>query len=152
MKQLHGTATASVAAPVAECLALLEAVGAYPDWYPEVVQEVEVIEASDDGRPTKARTTLHVSQGPIVKDFKLLLAISVDRPTTVKLTRIPNDATDQQRFDVTWQLKDHGDTSIRLGLEANLSVPRFIPVGSVGNAIAEGFVRAATRALDARAG
>jgi ribosome-associated toxin RatA of RatAB toxin-antitoxin module len=152
VKHLRGTATAAVAAPVEECLALLEAVDAYPNWYPEVVQEVEVIEANDDGRPTKARTTLHVSQGPIVKDFNLLLAITVDRPTTVKLSRIPNDASDQQRFDVTWQLDEHGTTSIRLGLDANLSVPRFIPIGSVGNAIAEGFVRAASRELDARAG
>jgi hypothetical protein len=151
VKQLHGTATAALAAPIEECFALLAAVGGYPSWYPEVVQEVDVVELGSDGRPTKARTTLHVSQGPIVKDFNLLLAVSVDRPTMVKLARIPNDTSDQQRFEVTWRLEDRGDTSIWLGLDANLSVPRFIPIGSVGDAIAQGFVRAATRALDPHA-
>jgi hypothetical protein len=151
VKQLHGTATGAVAAPIEECLALLVAVDRYPSWYPEVVQEVEVLEASSDGRPTKARTTLHVSQGPIVKDFNLLLAVSVERPAIVKLARIPKGPSDQQRFEVTWRLEDRGSTSIWLGLDASLPVPRFIPIGSVGNAIAQGFVRAATRALDPRA-
>jgi hypothetical protein len=148
VKQLHGTATAAVDAPIEECLALLAAVDGYPSWYPEVVQEVEIVEVGSDGRPTKARTTLHVSQGPIVKDFNLLLAVSVERPAMVKLARIPNDSSDQQRFEVTWRLEDRGSTSIWLGLDANLSVPRFIPIGNVGDAIAQGFVRAATRALD----
>jgi hypothetical protein len=152
VKQLHGTASAAVAAPVEECLALLEAVDGYPRWYPEVVREVEVIETSDDGRPIKARTILHVSHGPVVKDFKLLLAISVKRPTMVKLARIPNDRSDRQRFEVTWRLEDRGETSIRLALNADLPVPRFIPVGGIGDAIAEGFVHAATRALAPRAG
>jgi hypothetical protein len=147
VKQLHGTASATVATPIDECFALLAAVGEYPSWYPEVVQEVEVVEVGSDGQPAKARTTLHVSQGPIVKDFNLLLAITVEPPTMVKLARIPNDSSDQQRFEVTWRLEDRGDTSIWLGLDANLSVPRFIPIGNVGDAIAGGFVAAATRAL-----
>lgn len=151
MKQLHGTASATTATPIEECFALLADVGGYPSWYPEVVQEVEVVELGSDGRPTKARTTLHVSQGPIVKDFNLLLAVTVERPAMVKLARIPNNSSDQQRFAVTWRLEDRGDTSIWLGLDANLSVPRFIPIGSVGDAIARGFVRAATRALESHA-
>jgi hypothetical protein len=152
MKQLHGVATSAVAAPIEQCLALLEAVDGYPNWYPEVVREVDVVEVDGDGRPTRARTMLHVSHGPLVKDFNLLLAIHVQRPTTVKLSRVPNDASDQHRFEVTWQLEDHGDTSIRLGLDANLSVPRFVPIGDLGDAMARGFVRAATRALDPHAG
>jgi hypothetical protein len=151
VKQLHGTASATVATPIEECFALLAAVGGYPRWYPEVVHEVEVVEVGSDGQPTKARTTLHVSEGPIVKDFNLLLAVTVEPPAMVKLARIPNDSSDQQRFEVTWRLEDRGDTSIWLGLDANLSVPRFIPIGSVGDAIAGGFVAAATRALGSQA-
>jgi hypothetical protein len=151
VKQLHGTASAKVATPIEECFALLAAVGGYPSWYPDVVQEVEVVEVGSDGQPTKARTTLHVSQGPIVKDFNLLLAVTVEPPAMVKLARIPNDSSDQQRFEVTWRLEDRGDTSIWLGLDANLSVPRFIPIGSVGDAIAGGFVAAATRGLGPQA-
>ena len=136
-----------MAAPVEECLALLVAVDRYPSWYPEVVQEVEVVEVDVDGRPAKARTTLHVSHGPLLRDFHLLLAIRVERPGTVKLVRIPRDGSDQQRFDVTWRLEDRGDTRIALELHANLSVPALVPLGRVGDAIAEGFVRAATREL-----
>jgi hypothetical protein len=147
MKRLNGTASAAVAAPVEECLALLVAVDRYPSWYPDVVQEVEVVEVDVDGRPAKARTTLHVSHGPLLRDFHLLLAIRVERPGTVKLARIPRDGSDQQRFDVTWRLEDRGDTRIALELHANLSVPALVPLGRVGDAIAEGFVRAATREL-----
>lgn len=147
MKRLNGTASAAVAAPVEECLALLVAVDRYPSWYPEVVQQVEVVEVDVDGRPAKARTTLHVSHGPLVRDFQLLLAIRVERPGTVTLARIPRDGSDQQRFDVTWRLEDRGDTRIALELHANLSVPALVPLGRVGDAMAEGFVRAATREL-----
>ena len=147
MKRLNGTASAAVATPVEECLALLVAVDRYPSWDPEVVQEVEVVEVDVDGRPAKARTTLHVSHGPLLRDFHLLLAIRVERPGTVKLARIPRDGSDQQRFDVTWRLEDRGDTRIALELHANLSVPALVPLGRVGDAIAEGFVRAATKEL-----
>jgi ribosome-associated toxin RatA of RatAB toxin-antitoxin module len=148
MKALRGTATSVVAAPIEQCLALVEAVDGYPRWYPEVVREVEVTEAADDGRPTRARAMLHVSRGPLVKDFRLLLAIDVERPTIVRLTRIASGPSDQQRFNVTWRLEDHGDTRIRLELDANLSVPRFLPLGGIGDAMAEGFVQAAIGELD----
>jgi hypothetical protein len=91
-----------------------------------------------------------VSYGPLVKDFNLLLAIRVERPGTVQLTRIPHAPSDQEAFQVTWRLEDRGETGIRLDLAANLSVPRLVPLGGVGDAMAAGFVRAATRALDPR--
>ena len=37
--------------------------------------------------------------------------------------------------------------SIRLDLAANLNVPRFLPLGDVGDSMAAGFVNAATRTL-----
>jgi Polyketide cyclase / dehydrase and lipid transport len=70
MKKLHGTATEVVAAPLDQCLALLEAVDRYPTWYPEVVRDVEVLDRDPSGQPTRARTKLHVSRGPLVKDFR----------------------------------------------------------------------------------
>jgi ribosome-associated toxin RatA of RatAB toxin-antitoxin module len=148
VKELRGTATGVVSAPVDQCFALLEAVDGYPSWYPEVVREATVVESNPDGRPTKVHTNLHVSHGLIVKDFMLMLAVDVERPSTVTLSRIPSGPSDRQRFAVTWRLEDEGQTRIRLELDANLSVPRLVPVGGIGEAMAEGFVSAATRALD----
>ena len=150
MKELHGTASGAVAAPIENCIQFLEAVERYPTWYPEVVKEVEVRERDDQGRATRAQTTLHASYGPLVRTFRLLLAVVVERPRTVKLTRIPHDRSDQERFEVLWRLAESGpSTRIGLELDANLSVPRLVPLGGVGDAMAEGFVAAATKALTA---
>jgi hypothetical protein len=65
----------------------------------------------------------------------------------VKLTRLADDPSPQQ-FDVTWQLGDGGHTRIELYLHAKLRVPRFMPLGGIGNSMAEGFVAAASRELD----
>ncbi len=45
---------------------------------PEVVRRVEVVERGDDGTATKARTTLHVSQGPFNRDIDLLLSVQTE--------------------------------------------------------------------------
>jgi len=146
MKELHGTATNVVSAPVAECQALLAAVERYPVWYPDVVKQVEVLDRDDRGYASRARSNLHVSIGPLVHDFHLVFAVDV-APMTVKLNRIPHDAGDRERFDVTWRLDGAGDTRIQVQLGASLSVPRLLPLGGVGDSLARGFVSAAVRAL-----
>jgi ribosome-associated toxin RatA of RatAB toxin-antitoxin module len=151
MKKLHGTATEVVAAPLDECLALLEAVDRYPSWYPEVVRDVEVLDRDPSGQPTRVRTKLHVSRGPLVKDFDLILAVVIEPPATVKLTRPTNDPSEQE-LDVTWCLQDGEGTRIELYLDANLRVPRFLPVSGIGDSMAQGFVAAARRALDSLGG
>jgi hypothetical protein len=150
MKELSGAATELVPTEIEACLALLEAVDEYPAWYPEVVRAVDVLERGPDGRPTTARAQLHVARGPIVKDFDLTLAVTIDRPHTVKLTRVPHQPTDQERFGVTWRLEGANGTRIRLELDANLDVPRFLPLGGIGDSIAQGFVAAAARELAKR--
>ena len=147
MKELTGHAQRTTPASHERCLSLLEAVDGYPSWYPEVVKSVEVLERNDHRRPTKAQTKLHVQHGPIVKDFDLLMDVQVDPTGMVKLSRIPHHGADAEKFDVIWRLTGAGPIQIRLDLAANLSVPRFVPLGDVGNSIAAGFVEAATRAL-----
>jgi hypothetical protein len=147
MKELHGHASTDVAAPIEECFALLEALDRYPAWYPEVVAEATVLDAGADGRAATVRTKLHVTHGPLVKDFDLLLAVRLERPATVTLTRIPREQGDRETFEVTWRLAGDAITHIELELDASLSVPRLVPLGGVGDAIAQGFVRAASRAL-----
>jgi ribosome-associated toxin RatA of RatAB toxin-antitoxin module len=147
MKELRGTASASVDVPPEEALSLLEAVDAYPTWFPQVVKSVEVLERPDEGPPTRVRAKLHFSQGPIARDFDLVMAVTVERPTTVRLTRIPNEPGDAERFEVTWNLAPDNPTRISLALVANLDVPRFLPVGGIGDSLAQGFVTAAVNRL-----
>ncbi|HEY1565452.1 MAG TPA: SRPBCC family protein [Solirubrobacteraceae bacterium] len=147
MKELRGTADAHVPAPLAQCLTLVAAVDEYPVWYPDVVRKVDVLERDSEGRPTRAQTALHLSVGPVTKDFDLLMAVTVKPPGTVRLSKVGGAA----KFDVTWQLSEGASTRIALELDASLDVPRFLPLGDVGNSVAQGFVSAASAELARRA-
>lgn len=147
MKELTGTASATTPASPEACLALLAAVDRYPSWHPDAVKSVDVLERDDQGQPTKARTKLHVQHGPITRDFDLTMGIEVDPAGAVNLSRIPHHGSDGEKFEVNWRVSASGPTQIRLDLAADLDVPRFLPLGGVGDSIAEGFVSAATRAL-----
>ena len=147
MKQLTGSATGTTAATPEQAFALLEAIDGYPTWYPEVIKEAEVLERDTQGRPTRARTKLHVERGPLTRDFNLRMSVTEDPIIMIKLSRIPNEPSDDERFDVTWRVEAGQPTRIRLDLLADLSVPRMVPLGGVGNALAQGMVSAATRAL-----
>ncbi len=149
MRDLSGKATATVAAPIDDCFMLLEAVDRYPDWYPDGVRDVEVLESDAAGSPSRVRARLHVSKGPLVKDIELVLAIEAQRPTLVRLARVTADRSEQQ-FAITWRLRDRGHTHIELDLSARLRVSRFLPLGGVGDKLAQGFVAAAGKALTSK--
>jgi hypothetical protein len=144
MKELQGAASAQVSASVGECFALVEAIEEYPSWYPEKVKHVYVVERSHDGRPLAARAQLHAAYGPLARDFDLLLAVAAEPLDHVKLTRVPHDSYDPERFEVMWKIRPG---RIDLELRANLSMPRLLPVGGIGVDMAQGFVGAAVRAL-----
>ena len=146
MRELHGTATQLVTASIEECFALLLAVDRYPDWYPETVRDVQVLDRGPEGEPSRVRTNLHVARGPLVKDFDLVMMVDAQAPTTVKLNRV-SDIPSDQRFAVEWALRDGERTRIAVDLYASLNVPRFLPLGGVGDALAQGFVQAAGRAI-----
>jgi hypothetical protein len=149
MKKLHGEATALVEATTEECISVLAAVDQYTVWYPEVVREAKVLASGQDGSPTRAEVTLHVSRGPLERDFKLEMGVHVARPNRVVLTRIPHDSSDEEEFAVAWEIaKDDDSRRIRLGVDARLAVPRFVPLGNVGDDLAMGFVTAAARVLN----
>ena len=148
MKELTGTASGTTPASPEACMALLADAERYPTWYPEVVKSVEVLERDASGQPSKVRTKLHVQHGPITRDFDLTMAVDVDpQQGTVKLRRIPHEPSDDEKFEVNWTVSGASPTRISLDLAANLDVPRFLPLGTIGDAIAGGFVNAATRAL-----
>lgn len=147
MKELTGNASATTAASLEACMSLLEAIDDYPTWHPEVIKEAEVLDRDAAGRPTRARTKLHVERGPMTRDFNLVMSVDVDPSGRIRLSRIPHEPTDKERFDVTWRVEPGNSSRIRLELAANLDVPRFVPLGGVGDSIAEGMVSAAARAL-----
>ena len=128
-------------------MALLEAVDRYPEWHGDVVKEAEVLERDASGRPSKARAKLRVAREPVVREFNLVMAVAIDPPRSVDLTRIREDPSDSERFAFAWRLEPEGGTRIRLNMDANLSVPRFLPLGRIGDSLAEDFVAAAAKAL-----
>jgi Polyketide cyclase / dehydrase and lipid transport len=147
VKELTGSASGTTNASSEESLALLAAVDRYPSWHSAVVKEVDVLERDDQGQPTKVRTKLHVQYGPITHDFDLKMAVKVDPAGAVKLSRIPHHGDDGEKFEVAWRVSGAGPTQIRLALDASLDVPRFLPLGGVGDSIADGFVNAARKEL-----
>ncbi len=147
MKELHGSASASVSASAQASFDLLADVEGYPNWYPEAVRRVEVLERSGDRRATRARAVLHVAYGPLVRDFDLTLAVAGEAPRWVKLTRLPNEPSDPEQFEVRWRIAPE---RIEVELDATLSVPRLVPVGGIGESVAAGFVAAAARTLTSR--
>jgi ribosome-associated toxin RatA of RatAB toxin-antitoxin module len=148
MKELTGTATQLVAASIEDCFALLRAVDRYPEWHPDIVKEVDIVERDADGHAVQARTALHVAAGPVVRDFHLLMTVRSERPEAVTLTRVRHGPSDPEQFEVRWRLRVQDfATQVRLEVAANLSVPRFLPLGGIGDALAGGFVRAAANEL-----
>jgi hypothetical protein len=148
MKELTGNAVAATGASREQALALLEDIDRYSTWYPAVIKQAEVLKRDAQGHPTKARCNLHVEHGPLKRDFNLVMAVTVDPAGMVKLSRIPHQPTDPERFDVTWRVAGgNPKTQIRLDLAANLNVPRLVPLGGVGDSFALGMVSAATRTL-----
>lgn len=143
MKDLYGQATETTAAPVEDCFALLAAVDRYPLWYPDVVREVDVLGRGAEGHPTAVRAKFRLAYRPLVHDFDLVLAVTLEEPVTVRLARVGGS----QRFVLTWHVREEGHTQIELELYARLRVPRVLPLEGVGNTTAGQFVAAAKTAL-----
>ena len=125
---------------------LLAAVDRYTDWCPDAVREVDVIDRGTDGQATRVRMRMHIDRGTLVREFNLFLAIFVEAPRIVKLTRVTDHPTNQE-FNATWRLRPACSTRLALELDAKLRVPSYVPAGGVADAIAAGFVAAAARTL-----
>ena len=149
MKDLAATVTGTTSASVEDCFALLSDFESYPRWFPNGVTAAEVLErdpASND--PSKIKTTLHVAQGPLVRDFKVHMAVTLQRPQLIELRRLPKEPSDREEMAVVWRLRDeNGATEVEAGLNARLSIPPFLPVGGIADTMARGFLNAALAQL-----
>jgi Polyketide cyclase / dehydrase and lipid transport len=153
MKELRGSATAEVSASPDECVALLEDIEGYPSWYPDVVRRAEIVRPSGDGGPTQARTRVHLGVGPIQRDFDLLMEVTSETGGVIRLARIGHDDADSEELSATWRIgagSPGGRTRIAVDVTARLEVPRLLPLGGIGDAVARDFVSAAARELDRR--
>jgi len=130
---------------------LLAAIDAYPDWYPDGVREVEVLERDAHGQPVSVRTVLHVAVAGFDRDFNLTMSVQVDPKGRVALKKVKADESDPP-FDVTWRVSEHDGTVIELELNTALPLPRLMPLGGVGDSVARSFVSAASDALGAQDG
>jgi ribosome-associated toxin RatA of RatAB toxin-antitoxin module len=148
MKDLHATASATVAASPEQVTTLLAAIDDYPRWHPDLIRRAETVERSADGTPVRARATVHLALGPLVRDFELPLAVAVRPGYSVTLTRVAHEPSDPERFEVNWRVEPGSPTQLRLELEARIDVPRLLPVGTLGEQLAQGFVDAASRAVE----
>ena len=146
MKRLTASASATITAPPERAVATLEAVDRYPEWHADVVRDVVVIERNAAGAPTLARAVLELALGPASRTVELTLSVTA-RPNEVTLTRVPNAPSDHEELELAWQVEP-GRLLLRIG--ASLDVPRLLPVGSIAAQLAEGFVGAASSAIDAR--
>lgn len=136
--------------PVEECFALLVAVEDYPSWF-EAVRAVEVLEREADGTPLLARAELHIPQSPFGTEFELVAAVRTEHPERITLTKLPDDAGDQDRLELNWRLRGGESTRIGFEFDAALSfVPSYLPIGGAGDLVAAAILNAASSAVAPR--
>jgi len=148
VKELGGSAQTAVDASREACFELVSDVERYPSWNPELIRRIEVLEVHSDGRPTRVRTTVHVAAGPVTRDFDLVMDVEYSGQDAVSLSRVPHEAGDPEQFEVVWRIRDGTPTSLAVELSAQLEVPRLLPLGGVGDRIAQEFLEAAKRELE----
>jgi ribosome-associated toxin RatA of RatAB toxin-antitoxin module len=147
-REFHGEAVEVVAAPLNDCFALVAAVDHYPDWCPDIVRYVDVLDRGVGGQPSRVRMRMRIARGALATEFDLLLTVVVEPLRTVRLTRVTDHPTNQE-FTATWTLGPAGSTRVALELDAKLRVPWYVHAHGVGDVIADGFITAACRMLAA---
>jgi ribosome-associated toxin RatA of RatAB toxin-antitoxin module len=156
VKEIHGSASGIVRATPERCFSLLAAVDRYRDWNAELVRELEVLERHRDDKPTRVRAVIHVKQSPFMKNFELTVAVRAEPPHAIFITRIPNEPSDPEALELAWRVAPRSaGGATRIGLQFNAVasfIPGFLPLGGIGNLIAERLLDAATTALGGAAG
>jgi hypothetical protein len=152
VKRLRGAASGVAAASVEDCLHVLLSVDGYKRWYPGVVRKADVTARDEHDRPTRADVVLHIQIGPFSKDLPLLLDVDLGTPGTVRLSRVPEHASDKETFEVLWRVEAGEKSAVSVQLDANLDVPRLVPTAGIGDAMAGSLVRRATKEIESQAG
>jgi ribosome-associated toxin RatA of RatAB toxin-antitoxin module len=147
MKELSASASGRTHASVDEVYGLLSNFESYPDWFPEGVKSIQVLERDPDGRPSRLQTKLHASSGPVQRDFDMQMTTVLRRLELVELRRVPNQNRDPEEMTVSWRLTKGPQTLVAVDLHARLDLPGFLPVGGLAQGMADRFLQAALRRL-----
>jgi ribosome-associated toxin RatA of RatAB toxin-antitoxin module len=147
VKELSAAAAADTDATLQRCFELVSAIDRYPSWYPATVTAAEVTKRDDAGLPSRAHVDLHIAHGVLVRDFHLDVEVQTRPLESVAMSRIPRGPEDHERLSVAWTLTGGERTRIEVRMHANLSIPRFVPVGGVAESFAGGFLEAALGTL-----
>ena len=115
---IHGTATATINAPIDDVFAVAADVEHSPDWQPEI-KRVEVLERDADGRQVLVRT---VTNGG-VRDLKADLDFSYEEPAAIRWTQAEGDL---KSIDGSWLFEDLGDGTTRATYEMTVDLGRVL--------------------------
>jgi ribosome-associated toxin RatA of RatAB toxin-antitoxin module len=153
MRELTSSTSGVAPQPVERCFTHLADIEHYPDWYPDTVPSVTVIERDGDGRAVVVDAVLAVAAGPLRKNFNVRMQLTTLRPSLVSLDRVADARGDHEALTIAWKLAAAGETEteIQLDMTAFLDVPRFLPVGQITDEVAGGFLAAAIGSLSAPA-
>jgi hypothetical protein len=146
MREITATAQGETPTPIERCFERLVDVEGYPSWYPTGVKRAEQLERAPDGQLTKVAATLALTSGPIQRDFALEFAVTTERPTLIELRRVPQGSGGGADLVlITWRLRALAAelTELAVAFDAELDVPRFLPLGGIADGIAGGFLAAA---------
>lgn len=148
MRELAGQSNAKVPGTVEQAFALVRRVDVYPSWNSDLFADVRVLERDAEGDPVKAWAKLRVGRGRLGGEIELVVSVTGQAPNAVYIERLPNDPSDRERMELTWRLRQAGDTEISLDLKASVaSLPSFVPIGRLGDQIAGSLVKSAAAAL-----
>ena len=147
MKELQGSASTEIELPVEDCFALLASIDRYPGWF-EVIRAVEVLKRKRERLPVAGAGRATHSAEPVRHGLRAVMAIEAERPGAVQFTKLPAGPTDQDRLEISWRMRENGNTEIEFEFDAAVSfVPGYLPVGGAGDAIAEAILGAAANAF-----
>ena len=147
MKDLTASASGRTGAPVDQAFTLLSEFEGYPDWFPEGVKSLTVIGRDPAGRPNHLDATLRTTSGPIQREFRMEMGVTLREPELVELKRMPNENRDRENMTVSWRLTSGPQTLVAVDLRARLDLPGFLPVGGLAQGMADRVLQAALRRL-----
>lgn len=145
MREISASATGVAKQKIDVAFTRLRAIDTYPDWYPDAAKRVEVIKRDEQGAPLEVDATLAAVAGPLRKNFDVRLEVQTEQPTLVALVRVADDRGDHEALAITWRLRELAadETEVTVEMNAHLDLPPFLPVGSVAQEVANGFLAAA---------
>jgi uncharacterized membrane protein len=115
---IHGKATTTIDAPIADVFALAADVEGSPAWQPEI-RSVEVLERDGEGRQVLVRT---VTNGG-VRDLRADLAFSYEEPRSIRWRQAKGDL---RSIEGSWTFESVGEGRTQATYEMTVDLGRVL--------------------------